>query len=185
MEFNLSTYVFDCRTSDLQKYWFPIAYFSFKPEKIGRNLSWAAVACVVHSSACHPHSRQCVQTCFGDEFVALHILQWSQRCNTYEILKYPHLQSDEKVPARSRFFDAKFGGFLSFSQKLLKIQKLYIPHLKALISSFLEIRSHRAWLAKKILVKKVTVSLKGAWELSYANHVPFDLTSKKLHIRAF
>ena len=29
-------------------------------------------------------------------------------------------------------------GFLQFSEKLLKIQKHYIPHLKALISSSLE-----------------------------------------------
>ena len=48
------------------------------------------------------------------------------------------LQSEEKIPARSRFFDAKFDGFWSFSQKVLQTQKLYISHLKALILSCYE-----------------------------------------------
>ena len=57
------------------------------------------------------------------------------------------IQSDEKVPARSRFFDAKFDGFWLFSQKVLRIQKRYIPHLKALISSFYEPEAQGTWPA--------------------------------------
>ena len=52
--------------------------------------------------------------------------------------KFLILQSEEKIPARSRFFDAKFDGFWSFSQKVLQTQKLYVSHLKALILSCYE-----------------------------------------------
>ena len=55
----------------------------------------------------------------------------------YNNIRYV-IQSEEKVPARSRFFDAKFDGFWSFSQKVLQTQKLYISHLKALILSCYE-----------------------------------------------
>ena len=49
------------------------------------------------------------------------------------------IHSDKKIPDRSRFFEENFDGFWSFSQKVSKIQKSYIPHWKALIFSFLEV----------------------------------------------
>ena len=54
----------------------------------------------------------------------------------------------EKI-RRSQFFKANFDGFWQFSQKVLKIQKLYIPHWKALIFSSLEQERHGAWLTPK------------------------------------
>ena len=49
-----------------------------------------------------------------------------------------HVHSQEKVLARSQFFEANFDSFGQFSQKVSKIQKSYIPHWKALIFAFLE-----------------------------------------------
>ena len=60
-----------------------------------------------------------------------------------------YLHSQEKVLARSRFFEANFDGFGQFSQKVLKIQKFYIPHWKALVSSFQKLYQHRVWLPPK------------------------------------
>ena len=51
----------------------------------------------------------------------------------------------QKRSARSRFFKANFDGFWQFSQKVLKIQKLYIPHLKALIYSYYEPEGQGVW----------------------------------------
>ena len=48
------------------------------------------------------------------------------------------IQWGQKRSDRSRFFKANFDGFWQFSQKVLKIQKHYIPHLKALIYSYYE-----------------------------------------------
>ena len=100
-----------------------------------------------------------------------------------------YVQSEEKIPARSRFFDAKFDGFLQFSQKLLKIQKLYIPQLKALISSSLEPEGQGRGLshmtARTLLLKLELLSLKGVWQICLEGHALYHWGSKELHIRAF
>ena len=88
-----------------------------------------------------------------------------------------YVQSDEKIPARSRFFDAKFDGFWLFSQKVLRIQKRYIPHLKALISSFYEPEAQGTWpahmMATSSRMKLKLFSLKRAW-LSHELATPLD-----------
>ena len=38
-----------------------------------------------------------------------------------------YIHSDKKIPDRSQFFEENFDGFWSFSQKVSKIQKSYIP----------------------------------------------------------
>ena len=62
------------------------------------------------------------------------------------ILVYTHKK--KYWPGRD-FLDANFDGFGQFSQKVLKIQKFYIPHWKALVSSFQKLYQHRVWLPKK------------------------------------
>ena len=59
------------------------------------------------------------------------------------------IHSQEKVLARSRFFEANFDGFWQFSQKVFKIQKFYIPCWKALVFSFQKLYQHRVWLPPK------------------------------------
>ena len=51
----------------------------------------------------------------------------------------------QKRSDRARFLKANFDGFWPFSQKVLKIQKLYIPHLKALIYSYYEPEGQGVW----------------------------------------
>ena len=55
----------------------------------------------------------------------------------YENVFLVHIFAILKM-SREIFFDAKFDGFWSFSQKVLQTQKLYISHLKALILSCYE-----------------------------------------------
>ena len=59
------------------------------------------------------------------------------------------IHSHKKVSVRSQFFEANFDGFWQFSQKISKIQKLYIPCWKALVSSFQKLYQHRVWLPQK------------------------------------
>ena len=54
------------------------------------------------------------------------------------------LQSPNLNIVRSRFFNAKFDSFWQLSQKVLKLLKSFIPHLKALIFSSLELQGQRA-----------------------------------------
>ena len=60
-----------------------------------------------------------------------------------------YIHSDKKISDRSRFFEENFDGFWSFSQKVSKIQKSYIPLWKALISSSLEQERLGVWLLKQ------------------------------------
>ena len=75
----------------------------------------------------------------------------------------------QKRSARSRFFKANFDGFWQFSQKVLKIQKLYIPHLKALIYSYYEPEGQGVWClhmtARLLWMKLELFSLKGVWQI--------------------
>ena len=70
-------------------------------------------------------------------------------CNFTFLMQWGNLHSDKKIPDRSRFFEENFDGFSSFSQKVCKIQKSYIPLWKALISSSLEQERLGVWLLKQ------------------------------------
>ena len=58
-----------------------------------------------------------------------------ERKNHETRIQLPNLNT-----VRSRFFNAKFDGFWQLSQKVLKLQKSFIYHLKALIFSSLEVQ---------------------------------------------
>ena len=65
--------------------------------------------------------------------------------NDEKIMEFSkHLQSPNLNTVRSRFFNAKFDGFWRLSQKVLKLLKSFIYHLKALIFSSLELQDQRA-----------------------------------------
>ena len=95
----------------------------------------------------------------------------------------------QKRSARSRFFKANFDGFWQFSQKVLKIQKLYIPHLKALIYSYYEPEGQGVWClhmtARLLRMKLELFSLKGVWQICLEGHALYHWGSKELNIRAF
>ena len=95
----------------------------------------------------------------------------------------------QKRSARSRFFKANFDGFWQFSQKVLKIQKLYIPHLKALIYSYYEPEGQGVWClhmtARLLGMKLELFSLKGVWQICLEGHALYHWGSKELNIRAF
>ena len=95
----------------------------------------------------------------------------------------------QKRSDRARFFKANFDGFWQFSQKVLKIQKLYIPHLKALIYSYYEPEGQGVWclhMTARVLGMKLKLfSLKGVWQICLEGHALYHWGSKELHIRAF
>ena len=80
----------------------------------------------------------------------------------------------QKRSDRSRFFKANFDGFWQFSQKVLKIQKLYIPHWKALIYSYYEPEGQGVWClhmtARLLGMKLELFSLKGVWQICLEGH---------------
>ena len=63
-------------------------------------------------------------------------------------LNFTYTDKKKYWPGRD-FSEANFDGFGQFSQKVLKIQKFYIPHWKALVSSFQKLYQHRVWLPPK------------------------------------
>ena len=55
----------------------------------------------------------------------------------------------QKILARSHFFHSFFHRFFQFSQKLLKIIKCFIHHMKDLKSRYLILLKQKAWLSLK------------------------------------
>ena len=80
----------------------------------------------------------------------------------------------QKRSDRSRFFKANFDGFGQFSQKVLRIQKCYIPHWKALISSIQNLYRKGVWPLQQSsyahLIENDRVLLKGAWLICGKGH---------------
>ena len=112
-------------------------------------------------------------------------LPWLCICDSWHSQRKTVIQWDEKVSARSRFFDTKFDGFWQFYQKVLKLLKSFIPHFKALIFSSLELQVQRArppnkastpsWMKLKLFL------VKGAL---FGCLVLCPWSSKELNIRA-
>ena len=94
----------------------------------------------------------------------------------YQDLKDTCVHSHKKVLVRSRFFESNFDGFGQFSQKVLRIQKCYIPHWKALISSIQNLYRKGVWPLQQSsyahLIENDQVLLKGAWQVCWKGHAP-------------